>query len=806
MNMSLRFRFFLIVTLVAMMLTGVFFLATPFARAASFTVDSALDTSDATPGDGICDDGAGNCTLRAAIEESNALAGHDTITFSITGTISPTGSVLIISDEDGVTITGPGSGLLTIDGTSVTPAVFLGMVNIIAITGDNNIISGFTLDNADSIALGLTGSNNNAFSDIIITHSDANGVETVGSSNNTFTNMQFIDNDFIGIRLIDDSNFNSVTNSVSNGNLHSGMTTFTSHDNTFSNNTLANNDNGMYIIQSGDNTITNNTITGSVQVGINVFDTVATSGNNISGNTITGASGSVGIYVDQSAGANTLENNTISGTNAAIRISVVLASTTVTGNTITGNQSGIIVQNSAVDSVITNNTISNNTGGISVQNTASNTVIDGNTVLDNSSTGIQIAGGTDTIITDNTISGSDADGFSAGVFLLSGNVTIQGNRIGTNTSGIVQAGFENANGIFVAPISVSVTDVLIGGTNPTDGNIIAGNTSSVTLFGYGANTVSVSILGNAIFSNVSNFGIDLAALSGGFVPSDIGPNTNDAGDADTGANNYLNTPIINVADAAEDEIVYTYDVPAGDYRIEFFKNPTSGTFGEGETYIGSDTFTSTGSADSKLVTTITLDSGDFITATITEDLGSNTFGPTSEFSRAYDPEGIIGDPYPPTPTPTPTPSGGGIVPVSIIVPVNPDAPTTPSVGTVATVTTPGSSSTAVTPLPSVTCPAFIGYYKKGSRGPEVAKIQAFLNTEVGAKLPTNGNFGPETEQAVKKFQQKYASVIITPWETLPDATGYWYKTTRMKASQLSGCIETSVILETLGKIWVLAVK
>lgn len=50
------------------------------ARAATFVIDSVLDTSDATPGDGVCDDGSANCTLRAAIEEANALAGADTIT------------------------------------------------------------------------------------------------------------------------------------------------------------------------------------------------------------------------------------------------------------------------------------------------------------------------------------------------------------------------------------------------------------------------------------------------------------------------------------------------------------------------------------------------------------------------------------------------------------------------------------------------------------------------------------------------------------------------------------------------------
>ncbi len=38
-------------------------------------VDSLGQTPDATPGDGVCADAAGECTLRAAIEESNALDG-----------------------------------------------------------------------------------------------------------------------------------------------------------------------------------------------------------------------------------------------------------------------------------------------------------------------------------------------------------------------------------------------------------------------------------------------------------------------------------------------------------------------------------------------------------------------------------------------------------------------------------------------------------------------------------------------------------------------------------------------------------
>ena len=45
------------------------------ATAANFLVNSTADSSDSTPGDGVCNAGGGACTLRAAIEEANALGG-----------------------------------------------------------------------------------------------------------------------------------------------------------------------------------------------------------------------------------------------------------------------------------------------------------------------------------------------------------------------------------------------------------------------------------------------------------------------------------------------------------------------------------------------------------------------------------------------------------------------------------------------------------------------------------------------------------------------------------------------------------
>lgn len=85
------------------------------ARADTFTVDSTGDAGDADSGNGTCATSGGECTLRAAIEEANDLAGADTINFapSVSGTITLGGTQLIISSD--IDLNGPGAGTLTVD-------------------------------------------------------------------------------------------------------------------------------------------------------------------------------------------------------------------------------------------------------------------------------------------------------------------------------------------------------------------------------------------------------------------------------------------------------------------------------------------------------------------------------------------------------------------------------------------------------------------------------------------------------------------------------------------------------------------
>ncbi len=83
------------------------------AHGASFTVDATHDAVDAVPGDGLCADATGACTLRAAVMETNALPGADeislpsgTYTLSISGVGEDAAATGDLDIEDDLTIAG----------------------------------------------------------------------------------------------------------------------------------------------------------------------------------------------------------------------------------------------------------------------------------------------------------------------------------------------------------------------------------------------------------------------------------------------------------------------------------------------------------------------------------------------------------------------------------------------------------------------------------------------------------------------------------------------------------------------------
>lgn len=123
-------RISILIGLLALLLAGSFVGARAMRANTPFTVNSTLDEQDASPGDGQCvSTPSGQCTLRAAIMEANALAGADTIilptgvyTLTIAGAnedAAATGDLDMVVD---LTIAGAGVGDTIVDGNSVVVA------------------------------------------------------------------------------------------------------------------------------------------------------------------------------------------------------------------------------------------------------------------------------------------------------------------------------------------------------------------------------------------------------------------------------------------------------------------------------------------------------------------------------------------------------------------------------------------------------------------------------------------------------------------------------------------------------------
>ncbi|MFQ5879453.1 MAG: choice-of-anchor Q domain-containing protein [Dehalococcoidia bacterium] len=137
------------------------------ARAGAFIVDSTADAEDANRGDGVCATADGQCTLRAAIEEANALAGPDTITLPA-GTYTLALDRLVITDD--LTLAGDGPDLTIIDGNSASRVLFIepnATVDISGVTIRNGnsgssgggIANGGTLTLTDSVVADNTAGN-----------------------------------------------------------------------------------------------------------------------------------------------------------------------------------------------------------------------------------------------------------------------------------------------------------------------------------------------------------------------------------------------------------------------------------------------------------------------------------------------------------------------------------------------------------------------------------------------------------------------------------------------------------------------
>jgi CSLREA domain-containing protein len=184
---------------------------------AVFIVNDNNDTADAAPGNGACLDANGKCTLRAAIQEANAISGVDTINFNFADPVNliqldanlSSGELAI---NEGVTINGPGARLLTIIGnTSVTTA---DIFNIAASATAKTKISGITIEKSGRH--GISNAGKLELSDVAIKESRGAGIYNTAG---LLANRTLIyNNSNGGIRLTGTSNGVNISNTTVTGN------------------------------------------------------------------------------------------------------------------------------------------------------------------------------------------------------------------------------------------------------------------------------------------------------------------------------------------------------------------------------------------------------------------------------------------------------------------------------------------------------------------------------------------------------------------------------------------------------------
>lgn len=138
-----------------LLLAAVLLLFAAPARAVEFTVTTGADDADQTTADEVCKAASGECTLRAALEQANALAGPDDVTVPKGTYVLTVAAPLTITSA--VTVTGPGavvdaggdSGALYLAGSAatVTGLTFTGAGTapaVIASNGDD-VLDGVTI-------------------------------------------------------------------------------------------------------------------------------------------------------------------------------------------------------------------------------------------------------------------------------------------------------------------------------------------------------------------------------------------------------------------------------------------------------------------------------------------------------------------------------------------------------------------------------------------------------------------------------------------------------------------------------------
>ncbi|HEX4162868.1 MAG TPA: choice-of-anchor Q domain-containing protein [Acidimicrobiales bacterium] len=461
------------------------------AAAATFTVNTTNDTSDANPGDGVCADSDGNCSLRAAIEEANA-SGTANPAMGTTDVNVPAGTYTLSSGEElsasdpaGLDIIGAGAGSTMIQQMASPTSRVLEVSQVSSTEGASVMLSGVTIQGglvSDDVGGGIA----------IDDASDLVQLVSVTVTGNTAG---------FGGGVYNDGSLWATNSSIS------GNTADDSGGEPFAGGFY--NDNAASLVNTAVNSNTANSATTNQSFGGGIGNdgSLIMAGGSVSGNTISsnGPSnmliGGGGLYVD---GATDLSGVTINNNSATASVP-----------NHEWAYGAAIYDTFGLDS-ITNSAISGNTangyfanGGAIAIDTAGATSISGSTLDNNQATagGDEALGGaistcctdgtvtvTNSTLSGNTAADATAGGYGGAIWGESEPVIVTGSTLSNNTA----SGPDSGGGALYLDDGGTLTDTTIA--NNTVGNVS-------TAFGGGIYTASeLNLIRSTVSGNSANEG------------------------------------------------------------------------------------------------------------------------------------------------------------------------------------------------------------------------------------------------------------------------------------------------------------
>jgi len=299
----------------------------PVSAAENFIVNSSADIVDANPGDGLCEtDIMGDCTLRAAIQEANALSGADmisipagTYTLAIAGVGEDAAAAGDLDITESLEIVGAGADTTIIDADELDRVFHVlagATVEFSNLTLQNGLLNtgggGAVLVEGTALLHDMTFSDNRVLSSL----EDGVGgaVNVLGSgASGTITNSQFIQNfahygggavgsgSPLGLGLgapvnISDSTFDSNTSQFGGGAIYPNGVSATIENSTFINNSA---DSGGALHSNATSvSVTNSTFVENASVNKGAIDarvgTISVNNSTFSGNTASGLGDTMG--------------------------------------------------------------------------------------------------------------------------------------------------------------------------------------------------------------------------------------------------------------------------------------------------------------------------------------------------------------------------------------------------------------------------------------------------------------------------------------------------------------------------------